>query len=155
MEVPKDAINAVEVMEIHEKAAFDELIRPSDSYTAEGVYWADLPMGQRISWCLKQSTSDAGSEFAWLWNMFKADPLAPISYYFKNFVLPGAGLGLEGYVLFSISNVSTLFGEVWGQCWDPDTGTPTCDPNWVAAASYLEIVGILLGQLLVGYLGDK
>ncbi|KAJ5812217.1 hypothetical protein N7474_008518 [Penicillium riverlandense] len=143
-----------EVMESHEKVAFDELIRPSDSYTAEGKYWADLPLGQRIKWCLSQDASETGKELAWLWDMFKADPLAPIGYYFKNFVLPGAGLCLEGYVLFSVSNVEALVQVVWPQCWDADSGTPTCSQNWVAAVSYLEIVGILLGQLLVGYLGD-
>jgi hypothetical protein len=28
--------------------------------------------------------------------MFKKDPLSPVSWYFKNAILPGAGLGLEG-----------------------------------------------------------
>lgn len=83
-------------MEVHEKEAFRQLIWPEDSYTAEGTYWADLPLGKRIGWCLSQDSAEASKEFSWLWNMFKSDPLAPIGYYFKNFVLPGAGLGLEG-----------------------------------------------------------
>lgn len=91
-----DVQHKVEDMEVHEKEAFQQLIRPDDSFTAEGTYWADLPLGKRISWCLSQDGAEAGREFAWLWNMFKNDPLSPIGYYFKNFVLPGAGLGLEG-----------------------------------------------------------
>lgn len=98
MEVPKQAINAIEEMEVHEKAAFDEVIRPADSYTPEGVYWADLPISKRIGFCMNQDGAEARKEMAWLWDMFKADPLSPIGYYFKNAVLPGAGLGLEGYV---------------------------------------------------------
>lgn len=99
MEVPKQALNAVEEMEIHEKAAFDEVIRPADCYTEDGTYWADLPIGQRISFCMTQDRVEASKEMSWLWDMFKTDPLSPISYYFKNAVLPGAGLGLEGYVM--------------------------------------------------------
>lgn len=98
METPKEALTHFEEMEVHEKAAFDEIIRPADAYTPNGTYWADLPIGQRINFCVNQDGSEAKKEFAWLWDMFKADPLSPISYYFKNAVLPGAGLGLEGYV---------------------------------------------------------
>lgn len=43
----------------------------------------------------------------------------------------------------------------FGMCWDTSGPGPTCNQNWVAAASYLEIVGILLGQMVVGYLGDS
>lgn len=96
MEVPKQAINSIEEMEVHEKAAFDEVIRPADSYTPEGAYWADLPLRQRLNFCLTQDRVEASNELSWLWNMFKTDPLSPVGYYFKNCVLPGAGLGLEG-----------------------------------------------------------
>lgn len=88
--------NKTEDMEVHEKEAFQQLIRPDDSFTAEGTYWADLPIGKRISWCLNQEVTELGRELSWLGNMFKNDPLSPIGYYFKHFVLPGAGLGLEG-----------------------------------------------------------
>jgi hypothetical protein len=85
-----------EDMEIQEKEAFDKLIRPADSYTADGTYWADLPVGQRVSFVTSVDVAEARNEFGWLWKMFKTDPLSPIAYYFKNSVLPGAGLGLEG-----------------------------------------------------------
>lgn len=99
MEHPAQALNIVGGMEVHEKAAFDEVIRPADSYTEDGTYWADLPISQRVGFVMKQDGAEARKEFAWLWDMFKNDPLAPVGYYFKNCVLPGAGLGLEGYVL--------------------------------------------------------
>lgn len=111
MEVPEQALNTVEEMEVHEKAAFDEIIRPADSYAADGTYWADLPISQRIRFCMTQDRSEARKEFAWLWDMFKTDPLSPISYYFKNAVLPGAGLGLEGYVI-----CHRFFNWSWKQC---------------------------------------
>lgn len=98
MEAPKEVLYHFEEMEIHEKAAFDEIIRPADSYTPDGRYWADLPIGERVGFCTKQDREEIKKESAWLWDMIKTDPLSPISYYFRNFVLPGAGLGLEGYV---------------------------------------------------------
>jgi hypothetical protein len=42
--------------------------------------------------------AEAKKELGTIWSMIKEDPLSPISWYFKNAVLPGAGLGLEGYV---------------------------------------------------------
>lgn len=29
-----------------------------------------------------------------------------------------------------------------------------CNPTWIAAVEYLEICGIIVGQILVGVLGD-
>lgn len=87
---------STEDMDDHERAAFNELIRPSDSYLPDGTYWADLPVGERVKFCVQQDRIETRKEMAWLWDMFKTDPLAPIAYYFKNSVLPGAGLGLEG-----------------------------------------------------------
>ncbi|CAG8012921.1 unnamed protein product [Penicillium salamii] len=142
---------STEDMDDHERAAFNELIRPSDSYLPDGTYWADLPVGERVKFCVQQDRIETRKEMAWLWDMFKTDPLAPIAYYFKNSVLPGAGLGLEGYVLFSISNVTPLFKASYKECWS--TGK-VCNPNWIAAVNYFEVVGILIGQIIVGLLGD-
>lgn len=83
-------------MELHEKEAFDRLMRPSDSYNIDGQYWADLPIGQRLRFVASTDAAEARSEFSWLRNMFKNDPLSPVGYYLRNAVLPGAGLGLEG-----------------------------------------------------------
>lgn len=44
-----------------------------------------------------------------------------------------------------------MFESVWPKCWDDNT---VCSANWVDAVSYLEVVGIIVGQILVGYLGD-
>ena len=60
---------------------------------------------------------------------------------------------LFSYVLFSIGNVKPLFQNTaaFHDCWK--TGK-TCNKQWVNAVDYLEIVGIVLGQILVGVLGD-
>lgn len=55
------------------------------------------------------------------------------------------------YVLFSIGNLTPLFQSVWPECWDDET---TCNPKWVEAITYLEVAGIIVGQILVGLLGD-
>ena len=83
-------------LDVHERAAFDRLIRSDDSYADKGIYWADLPPGQRVRFVTSTNAAETRSEFAWLWNMFKTDPLKPVAHYLKNAVLPGAGLGLEG-----------------------------------------------------------
>ncbi|RAO70158.1 uncharacterized protein BHQ10_006170 [Talaromyces amestolkiae] len=140
-----------EEMHPTEKDAFDVLLRPDDSYTPEGVYWADLPLGQRFKFVNKVESTEARRELGNLGRMIKADPLSPVTFYFKNMVLPGAGLLLEGYVLFSVSNVQSLLSAAFPDCWKNHT---TCNAQWINSLTYLEIAGIMVGQVLVGYLGD-
>lgn len=131
-----------------ERRIFSHVTRPDDSYTPDGVYWADLPLSQRISFVSKVDRQAAAAECKTIWAMMKKDPLSPVSWYFRNAVIPGAGLGLEGYVLFSIGNLEPLFAKVWPECWGKN---PTvCSKNWVASVTYLEIIGIMVGQVAVG-----
>lgn len=134
-----------------EKAIFQYLLHPDDAYTPEGVYWADLSLGERWSFVNKVNNRETALEWKSFMTTFKADPLEPVRWYFRNCVLPGAGLGLEGYVLFSIGNVSSLFSAAWPQCWKT---YKVCNKNWIAAVTYLEIVGIMFGQVIVGLIGD-
>lgn len=90
-----------EEMNSFERGAFDKLLRPDDMYTPEGVYWADLPFMKRVSFVWKSENAEAGKELRELGRIFVADPLKPVSLYFSNFVLPGAGLLLEGCVLLA------------------------------------------------------
>lgn len=80
----------------NEKAIFAYLLHPDDMYTDEGVYWADLPLGKRMKFVTKNEAEEARKEFTSFGRMFKKDPLSPVGWYFRNAVLPGAGLGLEG-----------------------------------------------------------
>lgn len=130
-----------------ERRIFGHVTRPDDSYTPEGVYWADLPLAQRLKFTSKVDREAAGAELSTIGRMMKKDPLSPLSWYFRHAVIPGAGLGLEGYVLFSIGNLEPLFAQVWPECWDDNT---TCSKNWVASVTYLEIIGIMVGQFIVG-----
>ncbi|CAN6623998.1 hypothetical protein TRVA0_009S02674 [Trichomonascus vanleenenianus] len=134
-----------------EKAIFKYLLRPDDSYNEEGVYWADMKFKDKVSFVTAIDWAESKRELKVIGNMFKEDPLSPIRWYFANCVLPGAGLGLEGYVLFSIGNIQPLFNAVWPECWKK---FDVCSQNWVAAVTYLEIIGIIVGQVLVGLIGD-
>lgn len=130
-----------------ERRIFSHVTRPDDSYTPEGVYWADLPLSQRFNFVFKVDKKAAAQELKTIGGMVKKDPLSPVSWYFRHAILPGAGLGLEGYVLFSIGNLEPLFKQAWPECW----GThEVCSKNWVASVQYLEIIGIMFGQVLVG-----
>ncbi|ETN37023.1 uncharacterized protein HMPREF1541_08011 [Cyphellophora europaea CBS 101466] len=138
-------------MSHNEKEIFNSLLKPDDSYDTNGVYWADLPWFRRFKFVQSVNSVEAKREFGSFWSMFKADPLSPVGFYFRNMVLPGAGLGLEGYVLFSIGNLKPLFQKGFPDCWNSET---TCNPTWIAAVEYLEICGIIVGQILVGIIGD-
>ncbi|KAH6961547.1 major facilitator superfamily domain-containing protein [Fusarium avenaceum] len=135
-----------------ERRIFSHVTRPDDSYTEDGVYWADLPLSQRFRFVSKVDNDAAKEEAKTAWSMFKNDPLSPMSWYFRHAVIPGAGLGLEGYVLFSIGNLEPLFKAVWPDCWGK--GSTTCSHNWIASVTYLEIIGIMVGQAVVGVMGD-
>lgn len=143
--------NPLEDMNVDEKGAFDALIRPDDCYTAGGVYWADLPLLQKIRFVSSYDKAEAKRELRSVWNMVKKDPLSPVSYYFRNMVLPGAGLGLEGYVLFSIGNITPMFEAAFPLCWKSGH---ICNKEWINAVEYLEMIGIIGGQIMVGILGD-
>ena len=71
--------NPLEDMDINEKGAFDSLIRPDDSYTPEGVYWADLPLWKKITFVTSYNNMEAKRELKDIWSMMKVDPLSPIS----------------------------------------------------------------------------
>ena len=60
------------------------------------------------------------------------------------------------YVLFSIGNITPLFAAAFKNCWGvaSKTNTLVCNPQWIKAVDYLEICGIIVGQILVGILGD-
>ena len=57
----------------------------------------------------------------------------------------------SSYVLFSIGNLKPLFSAGFPACWKTNA---ICDKTWIAAVEYLEICGIIVGQILVGVLGD-
>lgn len=132
-------------------AALNDILYPSDSYTEDRVYWADLPWGKKASWVTAQANREAARELSVIGSMAKKDPLSPISAYFSNYVVTGMGLFVEGYVLFSVGNLSPLFKAVWPACWKNYT---ECNKNWIHAVDYLEIIGIIVGQILVGIEGD-
>lgn len=80
----------------NEKAIFSYLLHPDDSYNEAGEYWADLSVLKRISFVNNVDNAEAKKELKQIGAMTKKDPLSPVSWYFRNAVLPGAGLGLEG-----------------------------------------------------------
>jgi MFS family permease len=127
----------------------DELF-PTDMYTGT-TYWADLPFGERVKWVNANSDAEAHREFFLLMSEFRKDPLQPIRDYFGTYVITGMGMFVEGYTLFSVGNLTALFQSVWPTCWKT---YKVCSQNWIASVSYLEIIGIIFGQIGVGLIGD-
>lgn len=93
--------NPIHEMDQNERQIFSYLLRPDDIYTEDGVYWADLPLAKQVTFVASNDAKESRREAYNVWTMFKADPLSPVAFYFRNMVLPGAGLGLEGYVVRS------------------------------------------------------
>ena len=139
-------------MSSNESSVFRSLLLPDDSYDENGTYWADMPLGKKISFVNKVNNAETRKELQAIGRMTKADPLSPLGFYMRNMVIPGMGLLLEGYVLFSIGNNKPLFEYAFPNCWDDPYSK--CQEVWVQAVDYLEIVGIILGQIAVGIIGD-
>lgn len=155
-------------MSTNESSVFRSLLLPDDSYDADGVYWADMNIAKRFAFVSKLDGAETMKELRSIMSMFKADPLSPFAFYTRNMIIPGMGLLLEGYVfvrsigiavanrahsyvLFSIGNVKPLLQAGFPGCWSKFT---VCDKTWTQAIDYLEICGIIVGQILVGILGD-
>lgn len=92
---PIETAQVGEASEIDERAIFKHL-HPDDSFTADGVYWADLPLGKRIAFVTAVENAETKRELSELGSMMKKDPLSPAGWYWRNAILPGAGMGLEG-----------------------------------------------------------
>ncbi|WFD22738.1 hypothetical protein MEQU1_001414 [Malassezia equina] len=147
------------------EGAFHDIIYPSDSYTSNGTYWADLPLHERLSFVNSQSNAEARRELGVMWSMFKSDPLSLVKAYFSRYVINGLGMFVEGYTLFSVGNLKPLFqntdhsvapekgdhSSAFYRCWKTNE---ICNKDWMRAIDYLEIVGIICGQILVGVEGD-
>ena len=54
-------------------------------------------------------------------------------------------------MLFSIGNVTPLLEAAFPRCWKNEID---CEAVWLQSITYLEVVGIIIGQILVGILGD-
>ncbi|KAF2228933.1 putative MFS phosphate transporter [Viridothelium virens] len=144
-------------MSPQEASVFQSILKPDDIYDDQGVYWADMPLMKRLRFVNHVDAVEAKKELSSIGRMIKADPLSPVGYYMRNMVIPGAGLLLEGYVLFSIGNLKPLFQATFKSCWQQPgkkNPNPICNYTWVEAVDYLEIVGIIVGQILVGIIGD-
>lgn len=88
--------NPIHTLTENEKQIFDYLIKPDDLYDETGTYYQDLPLMRKVKFVLAQDAKETARESGNIWAMIKRDPLSPVGYYFRNMVLPGAGLGLEG-----------------------------------------------------------
>jgi hypothetical protein len=94
---------------------------------------------------------EAKKELSSIWGMIKRDPLSPLGAYARNMIIPGMGLGLEGYVLFSIGNIRPLLQAAFPSCWSKFT---ICNETWSNAIDYLEVSGIIVGQVSHGFRYD-
>lgn len=134
-----------------DNSVLDPVLYPADSYV-DRVYWADLPGRRRSAWLSRQCNDEARREVGVIWRMFKADPLEPIRAFGRVSTLPGLGLFTEGATLFSVGNLASLFAAVWPECWG--SSPSVCNAQSIKAVSYLSVVGIICGQILVGFIGD-
>jgi hypothetical protein len=96
MEERHVATQNIREMSEMEQSVFHSLLRPDDNYDEQGRYWADMNIARRAKFISKVNAHESKEEWGFVWNMIKKDPLSPVGHYIRNFVIPGAGLGLEG-----------------------------------------------------------
>jgi hypothetical protein len=84
----------------NEREIFKHVLEPKDSYDEDGTYWADMNIARRIAFVSRTDADEAIRELRTIGRMMKKDPLSPISFYTRNYIIPGMGLGLEGYPSF-------------------------------------------------------
>lgn len=141
--------------------AFNKVLYPSDSFTSDGTYWADLPLFRRAGFACAQYHQVVTNEFRNVWRMFVNDPMSPLAAY-SHYMINGLGMFVEGYTLFSVGNLKALFGKTWPECWASSDdlkkhyhlSDKVCQDGWLHAVNYLQTVGIICGQVLVGFEGD-
>ena len=126
-----------------------ESLYPEDAFHGQ-TYLADLPGKEQAKWIAEKNNAEAAREFGQVWQTFKTDPLKPLSLYFHDYAVTSLVFFTEGYTLFSVGNILSLFEAVWPACFKD---YKVCNIVWVQSIDYLEIVDILLGQITIGFIG--
>eukprot|EP01138_Halocafeteria_seosinensis_P009413 gb/GECG01009619.1/.p1 GENE.gb/GECG01009619.1/~~gb/GECG01009619.1/.p1 ORF type:complete len:548 (+),score=42.29 gb/GECG01009619.1/:1-1644(+) len=68
----------------------------------------------------------------------------------------GGGMFCESYFLFSVGNLEGIFKHTYPHCWsDSSSEDSDCPSSLRSSITYTEIVGVVLGMLVVGSLGDR
>ncbi|KAI9891611.1 MAG: hypothetical protein M1814_002545 [Vezdaea aestivalis] len=103
-----------------EHGAVRNYLLPSDSYDEQGTYWADMPLRQRWRFIRKYDFMEGKREVAAILGGMKSNPFSPFVRYFRNYVVPGAGLlleGLLGLIMITASWGTSLAGWVLCYSW--------------------------------------
>lgn len=95
------ATKSIGGMNLMEEDVFKSILLPDDMYDETGTYWADMPLGRQVGFINKVNGIERKKEFGELAAEIKRDPLSPVGAYFRNNVIPGMGMGLEGFVFQS------------------------------------------------------
>jgi MFS family permease len=100
---------------------------------------------QRISGSLLEGTDDEERD---------ARPMGikETLWWFASWMIPGMGMFLEAYYIFSIGNIKPLLKAEYPSCYKD---FKTCGKTLTQIPEYIQIVGIICGMITIGYLGDK
>jgi len=100
---------------------------------------------QRISGSLLEGTDDEELD---------ERPMGPTEtfWWFLSWMLPGMGMFLEAYYIFSIGNIKPLLKAEYPDCYKE---FKTCGKTLTQIPEYIQIVGIICGMITIGYLGDR
>jgi MFS family permease len=79
-------------------------------------------------------------------------PIAQFFFWVKSWALPGIGMFCESYFIFSIGNITPIFQETYKSCWKTHK---TCSASLINAETYIQVAGIILGMLLMGFIADQ
>src|SRR5947209_5049146 len=88
----------------NEKQIFDYLLKPDDSYDANGVYWADMPIFKRIKFVTGYNYHDTMREVSTVWKMMKKTPSPPLD---GTFAMPSCPVQVSDWKTTSCSPSAT------------------------------------------------
>ncbi|KAK9812798.1 hypothetical protein WJX72_004025 [[Myrmecia] bisecta] len=78
--------------------------------------------------------------------------LGALFFWLKSWFIPGMGMFCESYFVFSIGNITPIFTAEYPDCYKTHK---KCSTNLLADQTYYQVVGIIVGMLTLGYLGDR
>ncbi|KAL4434292.1 hypothetical protein ABPG75_000733 [Micractinium tetrahymenae] len=80
-------------------------------------------------------------------------PLVRALRWWRSWALPGMGMFVEAWMIFAIGNILPLLAINYPHCFG-DAQPPSCNQSAADAVTYIEVCGIILGMLVLGFFAD-
>lgn len=80
-------------------------------------------------------------------------PLMRALRWYRSWAVPGMGMFVEAWMIFAIGNITPLLAIQYPHCFG-GAQPPACSQGAVDSVTYVEVCGIILGMLVLGFFAD-